>query len=99
MLRPYAAALCPLQLGARQRLRLLHVGLIERVHPQADAQFPRGILPATARRTQRKRLGPDNRNPLAIRAPRPAGGVGPRDQAAAAPPRARRAGPPRPTPP
>src|SRR6059058_4286329 len=65
-LRPYAAALCPLQLGARQRLRLLHVGLIERVHPQADAQFPRGILPGNARRTQRERLGRDIGHHLAI---------------------------------
>jgi hypothetical protein len=54
------------QLGARQRLRLLHVRLIERVHPQANAQLPRRVFPADERRAQGKRLGREVGDDLAV---------------------------------
>src|SRR5438105_4767276 len=66
MLRPNGASVSPLELGARQRLRLLHVRLIERVHTQADAQLPCRILPGDERRTQAERVGREVGDDLAI---------------------------------
>src|ERR1051325_6112727 len=73
MLLPCAGTHPPRQLGPRQRLRLLHVRLIERVHPQTDAQLPRGILPRNARRAQSERLGRHIGDDLAIGILRPDG--------------------------
>src|SRR5437868_15427542 len=54
------------QLGACQRLRLLHVRLIERVHTQADAQLPRRVFPRDERLAQSERVGREVRDDLAI---------------------------------
>src|SRR5213595_2613184 len=66
MLRPYAAALCLRQLGARQGLRRLHVRLVEGVDSQTGAQLLCGVLPRHELRAQREGIGGELAHDLTV---------------------------------
>src|SRR3989454_11727383 len=50
--RQWLPCIGPRELGARQRLRFLDVGLIERIDAESLAQLPRGVLPLQELRAQ-----------------------------------------------